>query len=416
MKIVPEGLNFDSNKKNIKSFMFFSCSSCTFLYFYPILFCYFIALISFVKLPRSFNILFGIIISFVFSLLVASRDSLTGIEKGGFGSDIINYKNAFNSILELEAFNLSDILQISVNQTGSGEPLFWGLVYILSLIVQNPDMLWFLITFIFLSIFSVYTASSRLYGSLQVLIILCSTITFYIYFSSVIRQGVAFLIVYISVNEFYKGRLKRSYFLILLAALCHYSAIVIAISLYFGNRLKGFHIGNTSKILTYGIVIFILGLVLLQITPYLPSDLNLAYKLQARLSNTAVQTSFWEIQFFSEIIIFFIIVKCFSISVPKKIIASLVVFCFLVVLCIPMAGIADRLYRYTYVFYLFSYSHWLNERDKSAVVQLIQPFIIILFFIWFCILFSTRYDQIFFEKDLGDILSTNLTEMSVFVF
>lgn len=400
---------------NAVSYCFLTALIFIMLYFSPILTCYFLAMFFSIKVPKIVQLYFGVCISVVFSLLVNTRDVYQGLFSGGFGSDIVNYREAFTQIIGVNSFDLTRILQISISQTGSGEPFFWGVVYGLSRIASNADTLWFFLTFFGLLLMLLYSFQNKRFNAIQILVIYCSTITFYVYQGSVIRQGLALIFIYVGLCELSKSKIKKAYVVFFVAGMIHFSALLLLMSVFMGGRIKNFKMSNVKVWGAWLIILVVIGAALVYMMSYLPRNINLFYKIQTRLSGSEVYTSNWEIQFFTEVAIFMLVSRLFKIKFPERIYFSFVFFCCLVVILIPFEGISDRLYRYTYAFYLFFYLYWQSSSscEKQQKIKLIvQPLVITTFFLWFCFLFSTRYDGFYMNEGLFGVLTARLDQIA----
>lgn len=386
--------------------------SAIFFFYFPVLVSFFIACLCFVRIPTFISLIVGSFICLVFAMLVTSRGDLDGAFTAGFGTDILLYKNAFSSIADLEYFNLQDILSISVSQTGSSEPLFWIIVFVLSRISSNPDFIWFAFAFISLLLFLFYLLVQKKSTPIPIIVIFCSTITFYIYQSSVLRQGMAFIFTFIGLNELKKGNLRASLLVLGSGVLIHFSVLIMIVVTLIGNQINDFDKKGGIKLTIYCLIISLLILLFVNITPYLPSDINLFYKIQTRMSGVDAETSNWEVQFLFEVLMFFILVFFIKIKIHPSLLAAFILLCIIVIAGIPLTGFSDRLYRYTYIFYIIVFLDWINKPSAQKQQKMyFQSFVVIMFFCWFCLLLSTRYNEVFLGRDTVGVLTTNIKEL-----
>lgn len=385
------------------------------IFFIPIITCYLMAFFSFIRFSRTLDFFLGMLICFVFSMLVTSRPEWSGIEYGGFGSDIALYKLAFSELIDLKTFDIKEVFFISASQTGSTEPIFWSFTYLLTRLFSTPDLIWFSITFCSLGVLYYYFSLDTKFSPIPLLVIFCSTITFYIFLGSVIRQGVAFVLFYACIFEFYQGNLKKSYGFIFLAAMIHFSCFILFICLFFGERMKELSFKNYKKNSLYVALLFIFIFGCYFILPNLQFDSNLFDKIRTRINIGDYNNSHWEFQFFTEVAAFLMLQKFLRFKLPENLYMTFLILCVLVIMTIPLVGVADRLYRYTYVFYLFYYWFWMkNGNQTSQKLKLfIQNILVFVSFSWFCFLFLTRYDGLFMESDFMGVVSANLLELAV---
>ena len=384
-------------------------------FFAPIIGCYALALVYIFKVSKPVDAFLGVLVCVIFSLLVTSRDEMNGWTTGGFGSDIYQYKLAFAKIIELKDFDLANIIFISTSNTGGSEPIFWSFIFFLSRVFSSPQQIWFALTLFSLLLLLYNLSKDSKFSPIPLLVVFCSTITFYIYQGSVIRQGLAFVLIYVAVAAYYKGRQKKAFTVLIVASLVHFSAFLILLCLLLGHRIKKIYIANISSIFGY-ILLFFLGLLALYIVlPALPSDINLIYKLQVRLNAASYHSSNWEVQFAVEVIAFLSITKLLKFHLPERIFIAYCALCFLTVAGMPFVGISDRLYRYTYVFYLFYYWLWMKDgiRINLAGKLGMQTILVLLSFGWFLFLFSTRYDGMFLDADVFGVLTTSFEGLTV---
>jgi hypothetical protein len=408
-------LNVGSNKQMFMSFCLFVVYVFFIVQFLflPIITCYLLALLAFIKVPKVLQACLLIYIVMVFSFLVTSQPDWQAIESDGFGSDIFFYKNAFKQLIDMQFFDLTKVLTIAVSNTGSAEPLFWSFAYFLSRIVSSPNQLWFAITFFALSALCFYSSKGMKYSPISILVVFCSTITFYAYQGSVLRQGLALVFVYIGLSELGKNKAKNAFVILGMASFVHFSAFILLIAAFLGTRVKEFKIQNIGPWLGYIAGVLALSMFFFVVVPHLPGDINLIYKIQTRISTAETYSSNWKVQFFLEIALFIFITKAFRIKLPEAVYSSFIIFSVIVILSIPLAGLADRLYRYSYAFYLFFYWYWFNSTVHVSNKYLMHCFTITIFFLWFCFLLSTRYENFFMETDIFGVLTARIDQLAV---
>jgi hypothetical protein len=378
---------------------------------FPIIGCYLLVFSTLLSSYNSSKYLVIFVVALCFSSLVTSRHELTGLDTGGFGSDIIHYRQAFSQFIQLDEFEWPTITGIARSNTGSGEPFFWLLIYLYSLILDAPNEIWFTFVFTLLVTFGGYNISRYQLGGAVILLVFCSTITFNSYFGSVLRQALSLVILYMAVSEALLGKKYTSIFLFVIAILSHFSAFVILFCTLVGIIVSSRDY-SFKKILKWFSIACLLFLAIMAML-FIPENSSLFYKLTVRFQTADYHSSNWKVQFAFESIIFVMLYLFLKIKIDKAFIYSYLALILCVLILIPFSGVSDRLYRFTYIYYMLYFMYWLNGKNiylhnYKLIVICIS---LVMAFSWFSLLLITRYDGFYMGLDYWSLLNVSLPEL-----
>ncbi len=168
--------------------------------------------------------------SFSFAFLLVLRDPTSGGD-AGYGADAQYYMDAFDSLGKINGFDVSEILETGLIYTGSAEPLFWVTSYALSALTGDPLTVWWCIGFLTLFLIGISASTLDKNLSFYILAIFVSTITYYVFPGSGLRQGMAFSILFCAVVELFKNNKFLCTTFSALAVLAHSSSLPVAVVL-----------------------------------------------------------------------------------------------------------------------------------------------------------------------------------------
>jgi hypothetical protein len=325
----------------------------------------------------------------------------------GYGTDILHYLSSFNELILLDSYDFFEVNKIGLFNTGSSEPLFWLFAFLCSRFSVNPHNVWFLLVMLSL-IFSAVNFNYRAKNNtILILLVFVSSITFFSYAGSAVRQFVAipFLIGFINNHSN-----RKSYIYLLLGVAIHFSFIFI-IAVFFAYKIVKRYKSDDFVFARFSIYIFLCGIGIYflsnNLMSILPVDNSLSGKITARMQDNESGFS-WLIQYTFEISIFFSIMIYYKFK--KKldehdlfIFRFLMLFTGVVFGLSLLSGISDRIYRYSYIFYLVAISVSIN-RCSLIKRQLISLVLLLSITIYSMFLFETRYNLNYgFESFLDTI-------------
>lgn len=182
---------------------------------------------------KIFYFLSLLYLSSSFAFLVVLREPTSGVD-AGYGADAQYYMDAFDVLSRMTGFDIQEIVETGLLNTGSAEPFFWIFSYLLSIIFKNSLAVWWAIgaLTLFLIGFSAYKLDKRI--GFYVLALFVSTITYYVFPGSGLRQGLAFAVLFFSAIELFRNKRMPCTLLAAIAVLTHSSSLPVAVILISG--------------------------------------------------------------------------------------------------------------------------------------------------------------------------------------
>jgi len=339
-----------------------------------------------------YNDLVFIYLAISFSSLIVIRDFDAGLMLG-YGPDIYSYLNSFNDIQSGKPVFIS-----AFARTGSGEPMFWGVVKFFSLFTSSAYEIWFLINFFVCSL--IYYSLRRHSKSLALILVTMYllTRTFHILSGSAIRQGVAQAFFCVGISFLITGNKNKGLLFSFFSAMCHLSGLFALFAVYLGNKFNRINANLLFKLLFSSIGILIVSLLIFKFFP----DSFFTAKITARflVKNKEEGGYGWLLQFILEAGFVTFLLKVYLPSIFKeKIWISFVFLCIFIILFSPFNYISIRLYRFTYCYYLFfALNVFIVKKNR-----LFPTVLFILFFIYWQFNLAFKYYPIY-EKSYFEAL------------
>lgn len=346
------------------------------------------------KYYKYFDKVIFVYMTICLSFMIALRPYDVGSEIG-FGEDMWHYYNAFSWVAESSWYNFFNDFSTITSLTGSGEPLFWVVIKIITLITDSNFIIHVILTF--LGCLLVFLAGKLWINSgLLFVFLYTNTITFFAFQGSAIRSGLAFSFILLSLVLFLKN--KNRYFIYLSPAI-HFSMLPVPLIIYVSSldfkKARDYY----KLILT---TIFFVILVLYFSMKTL--DAGLGSKVTSKLSDNNKIDIMSTIQFFIENIVTFLLVFWgFKKIISKELKIGLIIFFFvcLSILIIFPSSFA-RFYRYEYIYFILIYSTIFMHSSKY-----IKFLILILSLVWFVFLGYDRFIGVF-ANNFFDYLGFNI--------
>ncbi|HCG6695224.1 EpsG family protein [Vibrio parahaemolyticus] len=329
-----------------------------------------------------------LIIAYLLSSVIVSRDIF--IISSGYGYDVIHYLKAFEELIMLDGYDFIEINKIGLFNTGSSEVLFWQYSYLLSVFTDEPRQVWFLI--VFNGIVLLYLSLLNINKFPIFIMIFLSSITFWAYAGSAIRQFAALFMLILAV-KYHEN--KKVYLILILSCFIHLSFVFITLLFLYIKVIK---IHSIKMAFKHSLVILIVslsfGFISNYIFNFIEVENGLSGKLASRLADNESGYS-WLLQYIIESLFF--VVFCFVIIRNKAVtklsyfsMVFLILFFSLVVGLSLFSGISDRLYRYSYLFYLLIFTESLSFFNAKVRV-LIGYWCLLASLLYFLFLFDARY-------------------------
>ncbi|WP_281223042.1 EpsG family protein [Photobacterium sanguinicancri] len=356
---------------------------------------------------RLFSFLLATSLIVTISFLLPQRD--LHIVSSGIGTDILHYMDAFEQLIYLNSFNYSAIMDIAAKNTGSWEPFFWILANGLAVIFDSGDSIWSGMIFISLFVFLIGAWKQSPEFALVTLCAYMSTITFYAFSISALRQFLALSFFFLALS-FYKND-KVFYISLLLAILSHGTMLIIS-PLIILAKYASLHTKLTNRRVI--IIAFVFSLSLLTFIkialPFLLSfvssiDTGIIGKVKALTNGENTNNSISSfVQLFIEGLIFSFYIFHFRRFIPRFLVLSFIFVFSVSIILVLGTNFGDRVYRVIYIIYMVAIScHFSNI--KSVIGRYILSFSCVsISFIWFLYLYYERYGVFYFDSMLSDYL------------
>ncbi|HAT8492928.1 TPA: EpsG family protein [Vibrio vulnificus] len=328
------------------------------------------------------------IIAYFLSGVIVSRDIF--IISSGYGDDIIHYLNAFEQLIMLDGYDFIEINKIGLFNTGSSEVLFWQYSYLLSIFTDEPRQIWFII--VFNGIVLLYLSLLNVNKFPIFIMIFLSSITFWAYAGSAIRQFAALFMLILAV-KYHED--KKVYIILILSCFIHLSFVFITFLFLY---IKACSINSIKLAFKHSLIILggglFFGFISNYIFNFVEVESGLSGKLASRLADNESGYS-WLFQYFIESLFF--VMLCYILIKNKAVtklsyysMIFLVLFFSLVVGLSLFSGISDRLYRYSYLFYLLIFTESLSFFNAKVRI-LIGYWCLLTSLLYFLFLFDARY-------------------------
>ena len=342
---------------------------------------------------KIFDFLFFLYYSLNYSIMLANRPYYLGKEIG-FGEDLFHYYQAFEWVVNNDIFSIIKNFTTIASLTGSGEPLFWALVKLISYFTHSSFNIHVCLTV--LGLFLIYIAGNKWKNcGLLFVFLYTNTITFFAYQGSAIRAGFAMAFIFLAYSLFLTNKNKL---LIYMSPTFHFSSIPLPLIIY-TSRINLYNLKNFIK---FSLLFLIMGLIFFYFS-IITVDGGLGAKVNSKLSeeNTIDFSSLF--QFLIESLLTFLFIRIFKNKVEKEIIVAFFFF-FLISIFILVISPSSfvRFYRYECIFMVFIYSSILLNSDRF-----LRNLIILTSFIWFIFLGFSRFGEVFAHSFI-DFISYNL--------
>ena len=376
----------------------------TFSLMFPILGVYIWAL-GLLSGKKWFDLAILIYYCLFFSFFVALRDPMSGFSSAGYGMDAGHYMNAFEALSNYSIFDFESVRNVAKGNTGSNEPLFWFFAHIFQLVFLDRYIVWIVFSFIGLLLISIpyfcFFSSRRAF-----IILACyvSTITFYVFQGSGIRQGLAFSVLSFAfvayINKFFSLSILGS----LVATLIHYSAAPVMAVFIFSAFIKR---GIWTKI-----IIGLFSTIILLLSSYHFITEQIYVKSIGYLEQASTQKSAY-LQFIIESVFIFYLARRLGSnrysSFVKDFLGIFLLFSYIIAIItgiVMSGGGFERYYRYLYIISLFIVSEYACSKVRVNSINSIfsGPWVIMVAASWMLFLVFSRYQGLFVEGGVTEHL------------
>lgn len=346
------------------------------------------------KCYRYIDFFVFVYMSICLSFMIALRPYDVGKEIG-FGEDMWHYYNAFSWVSESNWYNFFNDFTTVTSLTGSGEPLFWIVIKIISLITNSNFIIHTVLTF--LGCFLIFWAGKLWSNSgLLFVFLYTNTITFFAFQGSAIRSGLGFCFILFALVLFLKNINK---YLIYLSPTIHFSMIPLPLIIY----VSSLDFKNPKNYYKLGFVVALMLLIIFYFSMK-TLDGGLGGKLTSKLADENSIDYVSVIQFLIENMITFLIVFLFGKRIISKEIKFGLIFLFSV--CLLMLFVSpssfSRFYRYEYIYFILIYSSIFMKSSKWVRLIILTSSMS-----WFVFLGFDRFIGVFAEN-IFDYLAFNI--------
>lgn len=341
---------------------------------------------------RIFEWIMFFYISILLSIMLANRPYYVGVNIG-YGDDMLHYYNAFSWVGSTTLIEFFTDFNRVTQLTGSAEPLFWIVVKIITLFVEDGFYIHCFITF--LGCLIIYI-SGQIWSKSGLLFIFLytNTITFFAFQGSAIRSGLAFAVALLGYVIFTKYKKSLIQFL---APFIHFSMIPMPIINY-----AGFFNNFTIKNKIYIAIISITSIFFFIFLSKNSLESGLGAKISSRLSESLTDTSSI-FQFILESFFTIIIILIYRRRIDNNpLVKSFLIFfvvCLIVLALSPTAF--SRFYRYEYIFMILIYTNLFVNSSRFM-----KAFVLLVSFGWLIFIAETRYVGVF-SNNILEFLSLN---------
>lgn len=374
----------------------------------PIIVIRLIALFGIYLDRKSFIYLIPIVAFFIYtnSALMTERDIY--ILESGYGTDIMHYLDAFYELINREVGSYQDLLYVAASNTSSAEPFFWWVTYILSIIFSKPEQIWLSLIFISLVIYSVALAKINPKYVLVGLILYVSTITFFVFAGSAIRQFLALSLLSISIAY---HRNNKLFFLFLLLTLLTHGTMLFVVPLVLVSKVIAEKEYTYKTVMLYGAIFSLsISFLLIFAAPIVikvfGGDSFILSKLNSKLSTESESFS-WFIQFLIETVLFSVFCYYVNSRVPRFLTICFIILTLSVMGFSFLPGFGDRIYRSLYVIYTLYFAYYFAYLDTYLKKYFFATTLLLMSCAWYIYIYFERYQPLFFSGDEQVFFSFN---------
>ncbi|UTV26974.1 EpsG family protein [Photobacterium atrarenae] len=352
-----------------------------------------------IKQLRVLSVVLCTLLVVYLSLVLPERNLL--LQTSGLGTDILHYFDAFNEILSLKSSSHSEIMKIAAENTGSWEPIFWEVVNWLSVPLNSSYEIWsgLIVLSLFLYIAAVWRISPEF-----ILVSLClyvSTITFFVFSISALRQFLALSFFVIALSVIKKDIVFYS--MLLLAVLCHGTMLIVSPIIILAKLLSKRTDINYNKVigvasvLSFSFLLFIKFILPIFLSRFSYIDYGVIGKLNAIINTKGSNSLSSLIQLVIEALIFSLYLYYYRSYIPHFLKLSFIFLFFISSALLIGTDFGDRVYRVIYIIYILSFAYHFSAM-KSYLERYIFSIVIVSFsFVWFLIIYYTRYGVFYFD-------------------